>query len=78
MADLDYKDRTDWAILHEGSRDNIGISAAECLLGPMGSIAVAFVTNFNQHGWELWEKRERKGNDHPPRSNSSHSCTPEA
>ena len=27
------------------------------ILGPIGAILAALVSNFNQHGWQLWERR---------------------
>lgn len=56
MADLDYHDRHEWELLNEHSRDNVGAAAFTALGGPFGAVAVAVYTNFNQHGWELWEQ----------------------
>lgn len=56
MADLDWKDDHEWSILHHTSRDNLGICIGEGMLGPFGAVAVAFTTNFNQHGWHLWQR----------------------
>ena len=55
MAEVDYQDAHEWQVMHWHSRDHVGIVAAESLLGPMGVIVAVLVTNFNQHGWELWD-----------------------
>lgn len=55
MADMDYNNRNQWENLNEHSRDNVGMCAFECLAGPFGVIDMALASNFNQHGWELWE-----------------------
>lgn len=57
MAYSHYRDTHDWAILNDGARDNVGICTFVSLGGPAGAIVVAFITNFNQHGWELWWHR---------------------
>jgi hypothetical protein len=56
MADLDWRNANEWKNLNQHSRDETGFIAVNVLLGPLGAIVAAFGTNFNQHGWELWEK----------------------
>ena len=52
MAHLDQR----WAGRHEHSRDHTWFCAGISVLGPIGAVAAAICTNFNQHGWELWEQ----------------------
>lgn len=56
MADFDYNNAHSWAVLHLSSRDNVGLCAFVALEGPIGAAAGALTTNFNQHGWELWQR----------------------
>jgi len=56
MADFDWRNHHDWDILHLTSRDHVGLCLFESILGPAGAIAEAIESNFNQHGWELWER----------------------
>jgi hypothetical protein len=58
MADLDWKNHNEWSNLNLHARDNMGIASLEAAYGPMGAIALAFCTGFNEHGWELWEHHE--------------------
>ena len=58
MADFNWKDVHTWTSLNEGSRDNVGLAVVIGLLGPMGAFVAALSTNFNQHGWELWQKEK--------------------
>lgn len=60
VADLDYKNRHDSLILHQSIRDDLGLVVAETLIGPMGAVAMAINSNFNQHGWEIWEGRNER------------------
>jgi hypothetical protein len=61
MADLDYENAHNWATLHYTSRDNVGFCSFMALAAPFGVIVSPIITNFNQHGWELWEKPQGKG-----------------
>ena len=56
MATEDWEDRIAYPSLRLHSRDEAGFIAVECLGGPFGAVATAIYSNFNQHGWELWEK----------------------
>lgn len=60
MADMNYDNGHDWAILNRHARDNAGLAGVFALLGPFWTPVAVFCTNFNQHGWELWE---HKSND---------------
>ena len=56
MAYFNWMDKNEWPLLHNTSRDHLGTAVFEATLGPMGAIATCVLSNFNQHGWELWEK----------------------
>lgn len=55
MAEWHFKDTHEFSVLQEGPRDDLGISVGIALL-PLGFLPIALITNFNQHGWELWWK----------------------
>ena len=59
MAYCDYRNTHDWEILHEHSRDDVGICAFIAAMGPFGAVNIAVISNFNQHGWEFWERGNR-------------------
>lgn len=58
MADLDWMQQNRWSVLNETSRNNVGICTVAAAAGSFGAAASALVTNFNEHGWELWGKRK--------------------
>ena len=47
----------DWDRWHNTPRDHLGLCMFYSLLGPLGAFLAAFLSNFNQHGWQLWERR---------------------
>lgn len=55
MAKEDYENSHDFAALNLHSRDSCGIVAMESIF-PTGFLIAAGASNFNQHGWELWER----------------------
>lgn len=55
MADFDFNNKNNWKILHCTSRDNVGICALMAITGPFGLVVAELKSNFNQHGWKLWE-----------------------
>lgn len=57
MADIHYRDVHDWPLLKSQARDDVGIVAMESLM-PFSVVWTPFVTNFNEHGWELWFPHE--------------------
>lgn len=59
MAHANYENAHRWPLLKNTSRDELGFVAFCSILGPIGAITVALITNLNQHGWELWEPRKK-------------------
>ncbi len=57
MADGDYDNHHEFSAMGWGSRHNTGICGVVALTGPLWVIPAAVTTNFNQHGWQLWERR---------------------
>ena len=57
MAYFDYLNRTDWAAMHWTSKHHARLCLVEATIGPMGALVAAIGSNFNQHGWQLWERR---------------------
>jgi hypothetical protein len=55
MACSDYEDAHRFADQHLTSRDEVGLVAPVAVTGPIGAIASIIISNFNQHGWELWQ-----------------------
>lgn len=60
MAEMDWRNSHDWAILHKGPRDNVGPAFMLSMMGPLAIPADIFETNFNQHGWTIWALKEPK------------------
>jgi hypothetical protein len=54
MADLDWDNHHEFAIMHWGPRHQLGIVAFESIAGPFGLPVALFATNFLEHGWMLW------------------------
>jgi len=57
MAHEDYGNHNRFASLHLTSRDDLGFCVGVSLFGPVSVMAAATTSNFNQHGWELWEAK---------------------
>lgn len=60
MAELDYENLHSWPGLKQTSRDNLGICVGIAATGPIGAAVAPLLTNFNQHGWELWQPETSK------------------
>lgn len=52
----------------ERQREYLGQCALVACIGPIGAIAAALGSNFNQHGWELWHNRKKKASMWTPLS----------
>lgn len=59
MADFNWRNKNEWPLLNRSSKDNLGICLLVFFTGPMGAFASALSTNFNQHGWELWQSKKQ-------------------
>lgn len=57
MAFFDHESDTYWHGLNQTSRDHVGISVFAAAAGPFGTVAVSLISNFNQYGWHVWERR---------------------
>ena len=57
MAEFDYRNRTEWPDLNNTSMDNVALAAFTAATGLFGALGSSLLTNFNQHRWELWEKK---------------------
>lgn len=57
MAHRNWENANLFRSLNLTSRDNVGLSVFAAIAGPVGALSVAFYTNFNQHGWELWQRK---------------------
>jgi hypothetical protein len=57
MAECNWCDRNEYPALGYKARDNAGFASLFALFGPIGALVALFTSNFNQHGWELWNKK---------------------
>jgi len=58
MADWNYSNKYEWPSLGCTVRDHLVIVFMTAIIGPIGALVAVVCTNFNQHGWELWEHKE--------------------